>query len=230
MCQAISRRKTVGRAWRLLPRRSNLLLVQQQQRRCLLRDVEFLPSWYSQLRRRKRALLVQSIATGVIVVALTGVTFANRLDVEWQQAIATGFAAEAARCGPALTSLERLRTQQRQLRQQEQVITDLGQELDPTRLLNVVEDTMPPAVALTDLSMEPVAASDRALSIRLQGVATSDADVATLLTNLGNVRFFDDVTMSYSRDHVGGTSTGAGAQATREFEVTFSLNQAGRRQ
>ena len=182
-----------------------------------MRDIEFIPAWYPQLRRRKRALVVQAIASGAIVLALTGVTIAKRWDVQRQQAIATDSAAETARCSPALARLSALQAQQRQLRQQVQVIAQLGEQLDPTRLINLLEDAMPSAVQLTDLSMETPSSDERALAIRMQGIAPDDAAVATLLTNLGGVKFFDDVTMSYSRDHAGG------ATASREFELTFKV-------
>src|SRR4051794_28822020 len=58
-----------------------LVPVSPRTRRRPLRDIEFLPAWYPQLRRRKRAIWIQSIATAAIVLVLAGVTVAKRWNV-----------------------------------------------------------------------------------------------------------------------------------------------------
>jgi Tfp pilus assembly protein PilN len=203
-----------------------------------MREVEFLPAWYPQLRRRKRALVIQVCATGTIILTLGTIALSKQLDVRRQQLMLTETRVELSRCGPALARLDALVERQQQLRQQEQVITRLGTQLDPTRLLNVVEDAMPAQVTLTDLTLESRAApggtDERLLAIRLQGLAPTDADIASLLSNLGSVKFFDDVTMAYSRDHASGASSAPTTQSvaltpplpTREFELSFTVNLA----
>jgi Tfp pilus assembly protein PilN len=203
-----------------------------------MRDVEFLPAWYPQLRRRKRALVIQVCATGTIILTLGTIALAKQLDLRRQQLMLTEARVELSRCGPALARLDALVARQQQLRQQEQVIARLGTQLDPTRLLNVLEDAMPAQVTLTDLTLDsraaaPGAKDERLLAVRLQGLAPTDADIASLLSNLGNVKFFDDVTMAYSRDHAGGTPNAPATQGvtltpppTREFELSFSVNLA----
>ena len=203
-----------------------------------MRDVEFLPAWYPQLRRRKRALVIQVCATGTIILALGTIALSKQLDVRRQQLMLTETRVELSRCGPALARLDALVERQQQLRQQEQVIARLGTQLDPTRLLNVLEDAMPARVTLTDLTLESRAApggtDERLLAIRLQGLAPTDADIASFLSNLGSVKFFDDITMAYSRDHASSTASVPTTQSvaltpplpTREFELSFTVNPA----
>jgi hypothetical protein len=59
---------------------------------------------------------------------------------------------------------------------------------------------------------------DRRLNVRLIGVAPSDVDLANFLTGLTGVPFFENVSMTYSRDKA------QSGHLLREFEVTFSLN------
>jgi len=189
-----------------------------------MREVEFLPTWYPVVCRRKRLVWAQLAATGAVLLALTGATIARRCEVARQQAVADDYAAELQHFKPALMRLDALQSQQRQLRYREQLAAQTGLQLDPTRLLNVLEDAMPAKVSLTDLSLQAVETpggggdAQRRLSIRLTGLAPSDVEVVTLLTNLGKVKLLDDVAMDYTREHAGD------GQATREFALTFAVN------
>lgn len=191
-----------------------------------MREVEFLPSWYPALRWRKRAVWIQLGATVGVVLVLAGMTIARRIDERRQQGVAAVYAGRIKQYAPALARLDQLHAQQRELRQRERLAALTGLQLDPTRLLNLLEDAMPAKVALTDLSLQAVASqassdAQRRLSVRVVGVAPSDVEVVTLMTNLGKVKFFEEVAMDYTREHTAVTAT---SQATREFALTFAVD------
>ncbi len=194
-----------------------------------MRDVEFLPNWYPKLRHRRQALKLQALATVAVVLALVSVTVAKRLDARHQANTTTQYADQLKQSNQQLARLDALLEYQRQLRRQARVISELGLKVDPTRLLTSIEDAMPPETSLTELALEtqeqPAGGAgqallpmDRRLMVRLQGVAPSDVQVATLLTELGKVKFLDDLAMTYSRDRIGD------GRSMREFELTFGVN------
>jgi hypothetical protein len=96
---------------------------------------------------------------------------------------------------------------------------------------------MPKAVAITMLQLEvretPMALSnaaraglresapppvDRRLHVYVQGVAPTDLEVVTLITELNRITFFQKVTPSYARDRR------ESGHILREFELTFEVN------
>src|SRR6266705_2683624 len=102
-----------------------------------------------------------------------------------------------------LAQMQRLESLRRQLRQQAEVLTKLGIHVEAGRLISKLADSMPPSVSLLSLNIDtdeiPVNLSaaeraslkegsrppvDRRLRIRLQGVAPTDLELATFLTDL----------------------------------------------
>src|SRR5882672_9456947 len=130
--------------------------------------------------------------------------------------------------------LQRLESLRRQLRQQAEVLTKLGIHVEAGRLISKLADSMPPSVSLLSLNIDtdeiPVNLSaaeraslkegsrppvDRRLRIKLQGVAPTDVEMATFLTELNQVPFFERVAPTYVRDRR------ESGHVLREFELTF---------
>ncbi len=59
---------------------------------------------------------------------------------------------------------------------------------------------------------------DRNLRVRLQGVAPTDVELATFLTELNKVPFLEHVAPTYARDRR------EAGHVLREFELTFTIN------
>jgi Tfp pilus assembly protein PilN len=209
------------------------------QRRWPLRDVEFLPAWYPQIRRRKFAVVVQAWASLGVIVLLLGITLVKHWEVHCAQAAAVECSDQINESQQQLARLNEKLQYEGQLSQQEQIIAKLGLNVDTTRLVNALEDAMPQQMSLTDLTVEteenmeptmnvtgakkpgttPDAPQvDRRLKVRLDGVSPSDLELASLIENLNRVKFFDDVATSYARPV---TRSG---HLIREFEVSFSVN------
>jgi hypothetical protein len=58
---------------------------------------------------------------------------------------------------------------------------------------------------------------ERQLRIKLQGVTPSDVDLATFLTDLNKVSFFEQISPSYVRDRR------ESGHILREFELSFAV-------
>jgi Tfp pilus assembly protein PilN len=135
--------------------------------------------------------------------------------------------------------MERLEQLLKQWRQQDEALRRMGIHVEAARMLEKLAETLPPGVSLLSMTFEvdelPLAlpggsraaiaagttiapALDRKLRIRVQGVAPTDVELASLLTDLTKVPFFDRVTPTYTRDRR------EAGHIMREFELTFQVN------
>jgi Tfp pilus assembly protein PilN len=201
-----------------------------------MRELEFLPEWYPQSRRRKRLLLLQGYMTLLVVARLITWCLLTQRNTLAAAATVADLNRQISQTHQEMHQLEEQVALKNQLLIQRQIGEKLGLPVEMSRLLYTLDHNLPPQMSLTDLSFDTqeqlkvantLAAArvatqgdniDRRLHVRLDGVAPTDDDVANFLTGLARVPFFDDVAMNYSRD---GTQNG---RVMREFEVTFSLN------
>jgi Tfp pilus assembly protein PilN len=201
-----------------------------------MRELEFLPDWYPQSQRRKRIVLLQGYMTLILASGL-GVWFVlAQRNTQTAAAALAGIDTQISQTHQEMHQLEEQVALKSQLLVQRQIVEKLGVPVEMSRLLYALDQQLPPQMSLTNLSFDTqeqlkVAATlgaariapqgdniDRRLHVRLDGVAPTDNDVANFLTGLSRVPFFDDVAMSYSRDHA------ENGHVMRDFEVTFSVN------
>jgi len=205
-----------------------------------VRELEFLPDWYPQLRTRRRRLLLQSWAS----VALVGAS------VLWLGSAHRAIGARAAELNDILGRAETARGElrklddllvlQRQCQQKARVIDRLGLHVEATRLVNKLEEVMPREMGVLDLKLDVeetprpprvttasrAAAADataelppeRRLKVSVHGVVPTDVDFASFLAGLSTVPYFENVAMIYAKDR---SDSG---HVMREFEVTFSVS------
>ena len=204
-----------------------------------MRDIEFLPTWYPGVHRRKRAVVIQGWCTLGVVVVLGGVTLGQRWQAHHAELTVSNYAHSIEQSRQELSSLSRKLEFKGELRQQEEIIARLGLNVDTTRVITELEAAMPPKVALTGLSIETQepprqtidqsglrtrsvsdvgAQSDRRMKVQVTGVAPSDLELGQLVTRLNAVKFFDDV--QWMGDH----EVSRLGRVMREFQVTFTLN------
>jgi Tfp pilus assembly protein PilN len=198
-----------------------------------MHNVEFLPSWYSAIQRRRCAMIVQATASAAILFILAVAVIGREWDIHRQTQVVAQYDEKLEQANLQLSKLDQILSVQHGLRQHERVISQLGIDMDATRLLNALESAMPPKMALTGLSVEaqeqsavPVdqvqgVPADRWLTVRMQGVAPTDVEVAMLLDSLSRLKFLDSVGMSYIRDR-----TEAG-HIMRDFELRFRVKLNG---
>jgi Tfp pilus assembly protein PilN len=196
-----------------------------------MHNVEFLPSWYAALQRRKCALIVQAGATLAVLLGLAVAVIDRQWNIHLQQQVVAGYDQQIHQSNQQLSKLDQVMDHQQQMRERERVIGQLGIDMDATRLVNALDGAMPPKMTLTGLSVETQEQSalpasqitagsplDRWLIVRMQGVAPTDVEVAILLDKLSRLKFLDSVGMGYIRDR-----TEAG-HTMRDFELRFRMN------
>jgi hypothetical protein len=202
-----------------------------------MREMEFLPAWYPQIRKRKRLVVLQAWATVSLLGGLAAWMLLAGRNTRAAEANLQAISGQISQTESELQKLDDLLDLQKQLRQQDRVHAKLGLHVEATRMINTLESAMPKEMAVIQLEMEieeqarPVATlADaqamqqkdppviRKLKVRLQGVAPTDVDLANFLARLGTTSYFERVAMNYARDRVDN------GHVMREFEVTFSVD------
>lgn len=200
-----------------------------------MREVEFLPRWYPQVRRRRRLVVLQAWMTVVVLVGLGLWIMQSGRNVRREEATLRTRETELSASRSELKVVEELMTLRKKLVEQSKVLSKVGSHAEAARLLATLDEVMPRSAALLELSMvteetHPVTlagaraaqekdrAVDRRLKVRMSGVAPTDVEVAEFLTKLTGKPFFEDVRMTGSKPRLDN------GRIMREFEVHFSMN------
>lgn len=202
-----------------------------------MRELEFLPTWYPQLQRRRRLVFIQAWLMVVLAFSLAlWVYLADRNERGAEEAL-TYLQGQLAQAESQLVQMDRLEVLRKQWLKQAETLRRLGTHVEAARLIGKLATVLPENVALLSLSMDtdetivhmtnveragsitpPPPRVDRRLKVKLQGVAPTDVELALVLTELNKVPFFEQVTPTYAQDR-----KDAG-HIQREFELTFSVN------
>ncbi len=200
-----------------------------------MREVEFLPGWYPQVRRRRRFVVLQAWMTVVVLAAFALWVMQARNNVRRQEATLQTREAELSASRSELKVVEELMTLRRKLVEQSKVLVKVGSHAEAARLLTTLDEVMPKSAALLELTLlteetHPITLAgaraaqekdrtvDRRLNVRVTGVAPTDVEVADFLTKLTGKPFFEDVRMTGSKPRLDD------GRVMREFEVYFSMN------
>jgi Tfp pilus assembly protein PilN len=202
-----------------------------------MRELEFLPAWYPQTRRRKRQVLLQAWVTVCSVIALATWLLLAQRNVHAADAKLADLDVRLEQTNKELAKLDELLNKQKLWRQEEDVVSRLGLHVETTRMFNAIEAALPQEMAILELSLDvdeqlvPVATLadaqavqqaqtqiSRRLKVSMLGVAPTDVDLANFLGQLSAVPFFENVAMTYAKDRA------EGGHVMREFELTFAVN------
>lgn len=202
-----------------------------------MRELEFMPPWYPQLRRRRRLIAIQFWATIALAIGLISWVVIGNRSVYQKQAQSRTLDRQLEQSRTDLRDLNATLAEKQTLETQRQVLAKLGVNVEVSRLLAKLDQIMPKEMSLTLASIdtiEQVKDSDnkptakgvadksqtvsRKLNVKLKGVTPSDADWATLLARLGSIPFFQNVQL------VDAQETSEQGHEMREFEVSFSID------
>lgn len=201
-----------------------------------MREIEFVPPWYAATHRKRRLLKLQLYCT--IVVALALATWS----ISQAQAIEGGNEVLVQRRQELEVSSYRVRERQEQdrLRAQYQlqrrVGASLGLNVESSRLIRLLEQSLPKEASLLEIIVETsernIPLSQRAtsakggktppeverlLNVKFKGVSPTHGDIATLLENLRKSGIVSDLLLDYARDRVDGD------YLMHEFSVRFTI-------
>ena len=201
-----------------------------------MREIDFLPPWYARLQERRRSLRLLVWCALIVVCGLISALGMARQNEARAQITLDSLKGQAQQANLELDQMQRLESLQKKWRRQAEVVERLGNHVESSRLINALVKAMPPGIALTELNidgeeiqvaMTSVARAalkdpgnpplERRLRVRLLGYAPTDVDLATFMTDLNTVPFFDRVAPTFVRDKL------EGGHVLREFELTFTI-------
>ena len=201
-----------------------------------MRELEFLPDWYPQTRRRRRLVVLQGWLILVLAAGMAAHLVLADRNIRVAEKSLAALQGQLDQTNAQLAEIDKLDNMRRQGRQQEQLISRLGFYVEACKTLDTIDALMPKQMALTscqldneektDPGVSAIQAAkadqliDRRLRVRIQGVCPTDVDLANFMTQLSAVPFFDAVNNTYAREKAENN------RVMREFELTFSVNLA----
>lgn len=199
-----------------------------------MRDLEFLPDWYPQTRKRRRLVILQGWLILVLAAGMGAHLVLADRNVKVAEKSLAALQGQLEQTNAQLAEIDKLDNMRRQGRQQEQLISRLGFYVEACKTLDTIDALMPKQMSLTscqldneekvDAGVSGIQAAkaeqliDRRLRVRIQGVCPTDVDLANFMTQLATIPFFEQVSITYAREKADNN------HVMREFEVSFSLN------
>ncbi|MCP4591184.1 MAG: PilN domain-containing protein [bacterium] len=203
-----------------------------------MQEVDFIPEWYQAKRRGRRDLVLRGILLGslVLVLAFTSVAGYARAAAA-KQDLAQLESSLAGQAG-VIQATSALEEQLAKLRRRRQLLSDIAGGAPLHGVLAELSRIMPEAMALTELRFvrerfvaegqpaepSPRKGAERAATtpggrIELVGLAATDAEVASLMSNMLRAEVFGIVRLGYSRAVV------SDGLLAREFKLFADLRQ-----
>jgi Tfp pilus assembly protein PilN len=203
-----------------------------------MRDLEFLPDWYPQTRRRRRLVQLQAWLTLFLVAGMGAHMVLSDRNIRAAETSVATLQSQTKQIDAQLSEMDKLIAMQRQLRSQEQVVSRLGIYVKACNIMDTLDAVMPRQMTLTNIELENEekvdnsavqaakgsgdAPVDRRLKVKVQGVCPTDPDLTTFMSQLGTVPFIESpVNLSYLKEHPDN------GHVMREFEVCFTINLNG---
>jgi Tfp pilus assembly protein PilN len=202
-----------------------------------MRDLEFLPQWHRKLHSRRRALFTQVWATLSLCASAALWLWLANVNIRQNSQTLASLETQSKQLEQEMAQMERLESLLKQFRQQDEVLKQLGVHVESGRLIARLSEVLPDSVSLTNINFDIIEKKamltglqqaalkdpasipmDRRMTVKVDGVAPSDVELATLLTELSRSPFFENVTPVFSRD------MRRNGRIFREFEVSFSID------
>jgi hypothetical protein len=196
-----------------------------------MREMEFLPGWYPQLRRRKRMIVLQLWATLVIAMGLGLWFLLSRENLARRVADRAVCARQLEQSRSDLKELNMQLKEKERLEADQRIVAKVGMHVEASRLLAKIDQIMPREMTLVQADFDTMETTrqvqtgdtttpvvTRKLMVHVTGVTPSDADWAGVLAKLSSVPFFQDVRLVGAKDKLDS------GHLMREFEVSFAVD------
>ena len=204
----------------------------------LYSDVQFLPDWYVDEKRRRRVRNSQYVIAGVMVVGMIYAWGTTRHYVEGLKTYRHALTQQIDASEASVAKVTELRIIRDDLTRQVTLHRKLRQSINYSQVSGMLAQFTPEQVALTRLEVstrhiqrpvdrsrvataadapQPKPIVDSFIEMSLEGIAPTDVVVANYVGELATSGLFDEVTMVRSSQY------GAGASGDRQFELTLRV-------
>jgi hypothetical protein len=195
-----------------------------------MRELEFLPSWYPTLRRKRRVLVIEAWLSLIIVFCLSSWLAVSAHNVITKESLLNVRQKQLTQSNIELQKLGELESLKKQMSDQAKLMARLGPNVPMSRLMDTFQQLLPKEMALRDVSVEyqktfKAAAArsgaagepDPSYLVTIHGVAPSDMQLGNFMTNLAKA----------IPHWVGGSISDADAHQDghlmRDFSFSFSI-------
>ncbi|HUB24469.1 MAG TPA: PilN domain-containing protein [Tepidisphaeraceae bacterium] len=199
-----------------------------------MREPDFMPSWYSQLLRRRRLVVMEAWVLGAVAAGLIVWGIYGQHQLHEAEGRLSSVRSQLVQTGVDLQHLNDIETVKQELEHQDQIVRHLGVHIPASKMLEVVDELMPHSMALNELDMDTVEIPEvltetqhaagikprmtRKLQVRLDGLAPTYVELGTFMTSLVAEPYITDVAL------VRATDSAQEGHLMRTFEVTFALD------
>lgn len=201
-----------------------------------MRDLNLLPVWYPRLRRKRRLFVMQLGVSATLVASMVGwwVWSYRQLNASRAQLVSTRD--KLSEKQEEVAQLEQIVRLQGELVSKQRVMSQIGLPVEQSRVLGDLIEAMPEETWLTSINArteerrltaaELGLTSSRArgelpttrrLTIRVEGLALSDADVMALFSTLSTNPVFEQVKLG------GSSEVQYMGRAVRRFDMSFQI-------
>lgn len=201
-----------------------------------MREIEFLPSWYSQTRRRKRIVAIEGWIMFFLIISLGAWLIFTEQRISARESALGALQSQVEKTHTEKQILSQKIALRQELQEKEALIASLGYPVEMTRLIQTLDSVMPKEMTILDFNcstkeqIRPVTSVagikpgaerekqiERRLEVELLGVAPSDVDLANFVGALTKRAYFEQVNVAYVKDR------DDSGHKMREFKVSFSM-------
>jgi hypothetical protein len=196
-----------------------------------MRELEFLPTWYPNLRRKRRVIVFEAwLALGIF--ACLGVwLILSAHSVIAQESLLTVRQQQLTQSNYDLQKLAELQSLKLQMSEQAKLMARLGPNVPMARLMDTIEQQLPKGIALRDVTVEfqkglkPQTARNGAVTsepqpsyvVNIHGVSPSDVELGDFMTRLAKT------IPHWVGGAMGETDAHEEGHLLRDFNFSFSM-------
>jgi Tfp pilus assembly protein PilN len=194
-----------------------------------MRELEFLPGWYTKLRAKRRILVVEAWVAILIIAVLGLWMILSAHNVIAQEALLSTRQKELNQSNYELQKLSELKSLQQQMSKQADLMSRLGPDVPMGKLMQTITEMLPKGMALLDVNVQfptenwtaasahTTAQPDPQLIVQLHGVAPSDIELGSFMWNLSKLpNYSGSPKMSSTDVHQSG-------HLMRDFQLSFGI-------
>ena len=195
-----------------------------------MRELEFLPTWYPVLRRKRRIIVIEAWLAVTIVAALGLWLILSAHNVIARETLLQVREKQLTQSNYELQKLAELESLKRQMSDQAKLMAHLGPNVPMARLMDTLEQELPKGMALLDVSVEfqngvkplsgrpgSVADSDPIYAVDVHGVSPSDVELGNFMANLAKT------IPHWIGGSMGETDVHQDGHLMRDFNFSFSI-------
>jgi hypothetical protein len=194
-----------------------------------MRELEFLPPWYSALRQKRRILVIEAWLALVIAVGLGLWMILSARNVIAKETLYTTREKQLTQSNYELQKLGELESLKRQMSDQAKLMAHVGLNVPMARLVDALEKMMPKEMALLDVAVEsqeqpnaqprplsPNAEPNRQLVVTLHGVSPNVEELGTFMIHVAAIPNYVEGSVKTSDVHQNG-------HLMTDFKISFGI-------